>query len=244
MNVRLFRHLLARTLRRKRLLGAGALASVAGVAAWVSMAGIRADDAPDIYRTIVASVPAATLSIALLIVATATLRDERDGGTLPYVFLSPISAVTFATSSMAAAMVAAITVALIGWIPGWVGAAIVTGSWSVAVPALALHVAAAVGYTAVFVPLGYLFARSLIIGLAYIFVWEGILATVVPGIQPSSIWRIALSAYADIDTLPPDALDVLGSVTPGRWGATATLLVLVGFGTALLTWAIRTRDAV
>jgi ABC-2 type transport system permease protein len=244
VNLRLYRHLLARTLRGKRLLGASALASVAGIAAWVSMAGIDTEHTADIYRTITASVPAATLSIALLIVATATMRDERDGGTLPYVFLTPMSATAFAISSSAAALTAALTVAVIGWIPGWVGSWIMTGSWDVAVPALALYGIAAVGYAAAFVPLGYLFDRSLIIGLAYIFVWEGILATVVAGITPSSIWRIAMSAYADVDELPGEALDMLGTVEPGKWGAIATIVVLVGLGTSVLGWSVRTRDAV
>jgi hypothetical protein len=75
-------------------------------------------------------------------------------------------------------------------------------------------------------------------------VWEGILATAVAGIAPSSIWRIAMSAYADLDQLHPDALDVLGPVEPGRWGAAATLLVLTGVGAMVLTWAVRSRDAV
>lgn len=244
MNIALFRHLLSRTLRGKRFLGTGALAAVGGIAAWVSMAGLDTDDSVGVYQVVTASVPAATLSIALLILATATLRDERDGGTLPYVFVTPISAATFAWSSTAASLVAALTVALVGWLPGWIGSWIITGSATVAVPALALYAAAAVGYSAVFVPLGYLFDRTLIIGLAYIFVWEGILASAVTGIAPSSIWRIAMSAYADLDQLHRDALDVLGSVQPGRWGAAATLLVLTGVGAVVLTWAVRSRDAV
>lgn len=244
MNIALFGHLLSRTLRGKRFLGTSALAAVGGIAAWVSMAGLDTDDSVGVYQVVTASVPAATLSIALLILATATLRDERDGGTLPYIFVTPMSAATFAGSATAASLVAALTVALIGWLPGWIGSWIMTGSATVAVPALALYAAAAVGYSAVFVPLGYLFDRTLIIGLAYIFVWEGILATAVSGIAASSIWRIAMSAYADIDQLHPDALDVLRSVEPGRWGAATTLLILTGMGAMVLTWAVRSRDAV
>lgn len=244
MNIALFRHLLSRTLRGKRFIGTSALASVGGIAAWVSMAGLDTGDSVGVYQVITSSVPAATLSIALLILATATLRDERDGGTLPYVFATPMSASAFAWSSTAASLVAALAVAMIGWLPGWIGSWIITGSATVAIPALALYGAAAVGYSAVFVPLGYLFDRSLIIGLAYIFVWEGILATAVTGVAASSIWRIAMSAYADLDELHRDALDVLGPVQPGRWGAAATLLILTGVGAMVLTWAVRSRDAV
>ncbi|MEX1004079.1 MAG: hypothetical protein WD990_05820 [Acidimicrobiia bacterium] len=244
MNIALFGHLLSRTLRGKRFLGMSALASVGGIAAWVSMAGLNTDDSVGVYQVVTSSVPAATLSIALLILATATLRDERDGGTLPYVFATPMSAVTFAASSIAASLVAALTVAMIGWLPGWIGSWVITGSATVALPALALYAAAAVGYGAVFAPLGYLFDRTLIIGLAYIFVWEGILATAVSGIAASSIWRIAMSAYADLDQLHPDALDDRNLLEPGRWGAAATLLILTGLGAMVLTWAVRSRDAV
>ncbi|HSJ27352.1 MAG TPA: ABC transporter permease [Acidimicrobiia bacterium] len=240
----LIRHLASRTLRGKRLLGTGALAAVAGVAAWVSMAGITTDATADIYRTVTASVPPATLSIALLIVTSATLRDERDGGTLAYVYMSPVSAAGFALSAMTAALVTAVVISLAGWLPGWVGAGIMTGSWSLALPALSAYLLAAFGYCAVFLPLGYLFDRSLIIGLAYIFVWEGIVATAVTGVGPSSVWRIAMSGYADLDDLPPDALDVLGTVEPGIGGAIATVVVLVVVGTLVLTWAVRSRDAV
>lgn len=244
MNLRLIRHLLTRTLRGKRLLGTVALASVGGIGAWVTTAGEPSDGVIGVFQSVMATAPAATLSIAVLLVATATLRDERDGGTLGYIYLSPMSALSFATSSMVAALMAGLMVAFLGWIPAWVGIGLVTGSWTVAVPALALYLTAAVGYAAVFAPLGYLFDRSLIIGLAYIFVWEGILASAVSGLGPSSIWRIALSSYADLESLPRDALDVLGSVTPGAGGATVTVLVLVGLATGMLTWAVRFRDAV
>jgi ABC-2 type transport system permease protein len=244
VNATLVRHLAARTLRGKRLIGTCALAAVAGVAAWVSMAGIPTDATADIYRTVTASVPPATLSIALLIVTSATLRDERDGGTLPYVYMSPVSALGFALSSMAATLAAAAVVAVAGWLPGWVGAGFMTGSWTLAVPALVLYLLAAVGYGAVFLPLGYLFDRSLIIGLAYIFVWEGIVATAVTGVGPSSVWRIAMSGYADLDELPPEALDVLGTVEPGIGGAVVTVAALVLVGTLVLAWAVRSRDAV
>ncbi len=244
MNLRLIRHLLSRMLRGKRLLGAIGLASIAGVAAWVSTAGESVAAGPDEYRMVVSTVPAATLSIALLILGTAALRDERDGGTLPFVFLTPMNAVTFAVSAWLAAVLGSMLVAVVGWMPGWVGSGLVTGSWDLALPALSLYLGAAIGYSAIFVPLGYLFGRSLLVGIGYVFVWEGILASAVPGLAASSVWRLAMSIYADLDRLPRDAFDVLGSVEPGRWGGIATLAGLVVAGLSVLTWAVRYRDAV
>jgi ABC-2 type transport system permease protein len=244
MNARLVRHLLGRMLRGKRLLGAVALASIAGVAAWVSMAGESGAAASEEYQVVVSTVPAATLSIALLILGTAALRDERDGGTLPFLFLTPMTAVTFAISAWVAAALGSVLVAVVGWMPGWIGSGLVTGSWGLALPALSVYIGAAIGYSAIFVPLGYLFGRSLLVGIGYVFVWEGILAGAVPGLGASSVWRLVMSIYADLDRLPGDALDVLGTVEPGRWGGIATLAGLVAAGLVVLTWAVRYRDAV
>lgn len=244
MNARLVRHLLGRMLRGKRLLGAVALASIAGVAAWVSMAGESEAAASEEYQVVVSTVPAATLSIALLILGTAALRDERDGGTLPFLFLTPMTAVTFAISAWVAAVLGSVMVAVVGWMPGWIGSGLVTGSWDLALPALSVYVGAAIGYSAIFVPLGYLFGRSLLVGIGYVFVWEGILAGAVPGLGASSVWRLVMSIYADLDRLPGDALDMLGTVEPGRWGGIATLAGLVVAGLVVLTWAVRYRDAV
>jgi ABC-2 type transport system permease protein len=118
------------------------------------------------------------------------------------------------------------------------------GSWTVAFPVLATYVAAAIAYSAIFVPLGYLFSRSLLVGLGYVFVWEGILATVVSGISASSVWRISMAIYADLTDLPRGALEVLGSVMPGTGGSVVTIGILVALGISVLVWAMRYRDAV
>lgn len=244
MNVRLTRHLLGRLLRGRRFLGLSALASVAGLVAWVTFLGEPPGDPSRTLSDIVATAPAATLSIAVLFLATAVLRDERDGGTLPFLFVTPIGRLTFAVSAWLAAAAAAVVVAVIGWVVLWAGTGLASGNWTVAFPALAVYVPAAVGYSALFVPLGYLFSRSLLVGLGYVFVWEGILATVVSGIGSSSVWRIALSIWAGVDELSPDALDVLGSVSPGAGGGLAVLGGFVVGSIAVLAWALKARDAV
>jgi hypothetical protein len=138
-----------------------------------------------------------------------------------------------------------VLIATAGWSVGAVALVAVSGTFGPAVPVLVLYVSSALAYSALFVPLGYLFGRSLVPGLAYVFVWEGILATVVPGLSASSVWRIAMSIYADIeDGLPRDALDVLGTVEPGVWGGAITVAGLVVAGVGVLTWAVRFRDAV
>ena len=244
MNRRLTLHLFRRLLRGRRLLGMIALASVPGLVAWVSMVGEREAEAAVIFQEVLATVPAATLSIAILFLGTAVLRDERDGGTLPFLFITPVGRMAFAGSAWLAAAGASILVAVAGWLVALLAAGLTLGDWGLAVPALSAYLAAALAYSAVFVPLGYLFSRSLIPGLAYVFVWEGILATVVSGLSASSVWRIALSIYADLTELPRSGGEMLGSVQPGVGGGVATVLILIALGVAVLTWALKTRDAV
>ena len=244
MNLRLTSHLFGRLLRGKRLLGMILLASVPGLVAWVSMAGQSGAEATLIFEEILSTVPAATLSIAILFLGTAVLRDERDGGTLPFLFITPVGRGAFAASAWLAAAGASVLVAIAGWLVAFLAAGLTLGAWGLAVPALAAYVAAALAYSAVFVPLGYLFSRSLIVGLAYVFVWEGILATVVSGLSASSVWRIALSIYADLTELPLAAREMLGSVQPGAGGGAVTVLILIALGVAVMSWALRTRDAV
>jgi ABC-type transport system involved in multi-copper enzyme maturation permease subunit len=244
MNRRLTAHLFGRLLRGRRLIGMVALASVAGIVAWVSLLGRSPEEGMVILKDITSTVPAATLSIAVLFLATAVLRDERDGGTFPFLFISPVSRVTFAVSAWVAAAGASLLVAAAGWLVAFLAAGVTIGSWTVALPALSAYVAAALAYSAIFMPLGYLFSRSLLPGLGYVFVWEGILASVVPGLSASSVWRIAMSIYADLTELSRDARDVLGSVKPGLGGGVATVAILVALGIAVLSWAMKARDAV
>jgi hypothetical protein len=100
-----------------------------------------------------------------------------------------------------------------------------------------------VGYTAVFVPIGYLFSRATLVGLAYVFVWEGIVTQFVSGLAASSVWRTAMSIYADLTVLPREALDALGPVLPGAGGGVLKLAGTVIVGTGILSWALRQRDA-
>ncbi|MDP3984178.1 MAG: hypothetical protein Q8Q52_04130, partial [Acidimicrobiia bacterium] len=231
-------HLFRQLVQGKRLWGMGALSATAGFVAWISSSRRPVEDVIESYHVITTSVAAATVSIAMLQMGAAVLRDERDGGTLPYLYLKPIPRWRFALSAWAAAAAGAGSAAVIGWSVGWVAMGLVTGSWTLALPALALYLAAAVGYTAVFVPIGYVFSRAILIGLAYVFVWEAVITRFVSGLAASSVWRTAVSIYADLADLPAGALDGLGSVEPGVGGGLAKLAVTVAVGSAALYWAL------
>jgi ABC-type transport system involved in multi-copper enzyme maturation permease subunit len=239
----LIRHLYRRLMRKGRVFGLLALSAVPGLIYWLVGFDSNADDLPGLYTDIVASV-GFTFSVAALILTAATLREERDAGTLPYIYMRPISRLSLAASSLVAGTTAAVTVAIGAWLATVSGVLGVGADVSIALPGLALFVAAAIGYAAIFVPLGYLVPRSLLVGLGYIVVIETILANVVTGLAQFSIWRISMSIYAGFENqLGRVATETLGPVTAGAGGGVLKLAAAVAIGLAVLTWALRRRDA-
>ena len=236
-------HLFRRVMRRGRLLGLLALSSAPALTFWLT-AFDSGDDLASLYSDILSTV-GYSFAIAVLIITVAVLREERDAGTLPYIYMRPISRFGIAIAAIGAGIAAALVLGSGGWLMTVLALLAVGGEASIAVPGLAQFGAAAVGYSAVFVPLGYLVPRSVLVGLGYIVVVESILASVVTGIANLSIWRIALSIYADIAVVwdERNAGDVLGPVAPGVGGGIAKLVGVLILGTVVLTWALKKRDA-
>lgn len=237
-------HLYRRVLRRGRLIALIALSSVPALVYWISASNTVGGDTEFLYSDIIASV-GFSYAIATLILTVATLREERDAGTLPYIYMRPIGRAPMAISAIAAGVGAAMTLAVAGWLMSVLAVLAVGADPQTAVAGLAQFVAAGVGYAAVFVPLGYLLPRSILFGLGYIIVVESILAAVVSGLAQLSIWRIALSIYADVTPYwdVQGAGEVLGPVTPGSGGGIAKLAVVFAIGFVTLTWALRRKDA-
>jgi hypothetical protein len=124
------------------------------------------------------------------------------------------------------------------------GATVVGAGVGVGLAAVPTYLAAAVGYSAVFVPAGYLIPRVVLVGLGYVVVWEQIVARLVTGVANTSVWRFALSIYAELVPRGGAELDgALGPVTPGAGGGLAKVAVVVALGVGALTWALRRRDA-
>jgi ABC-type transport system involved in multi-copper enzyme maturation permease subunit len=236
-------HLYRRLMRRWRVFWLIVLASVPGLIFAIAGIDVSPDDLTEAFVGIMLSV-GFTYAIAALILTVSTLRDERDAGTLPYLYMRPIPRVSIAISSLLAGTLAAGTIALGGWLATVLAGLIHGADMSVVMPGGALLLAAAVGYAAIFVPIGYLFTRSVLVGLGYLILVELALSGLVSGLAQLSIWRIAASIYVDlVDTsgLPVD--EALGAVEPGVGGGMAKLAVVLVIGASVLTWALRRRDA-
>lgn len=239
----LARHLYFRMMRKGRVIGLLALASVPGLVYVLSAFDANEFELEALYSDIISTV-GFSFAIAALILTVATLREERDNGTLPYIYMRPIRRASLALSAMGAGIAAGLTIAVGGWIATVLAALAVGTDLAAVLPGLVLFGVASVGYAAIFVPLGYLVPRSLLVGLGYVVVIESIVSNVVTGLAQLSIWRIAISVYADLDgTVGTAATELLGPVDAGVGGGLVKIGAVLVVGLAVLTWALRRRDA-
>ncbi len=230
-------------MRRGRVLSLLALSSVPGLVFWLTAFDATASDQEAVYAEVITT-SGFSFAIAALILTVATLREERDGGTLPYIYMRPIRRASIAVSAMAAAIAAAGTLAIGGWLTTLLALASVGGDAGVAIPGVSLFLGAAVGYSALFVPVGYLLSRATLVGIGYIVIVEIILGAAIEAMGQLSIWRIAASVYADLaPRITGDAEELLGAVEVGVAIGSLKLGVILLAGTALLAWALRHRDA-
>lgn len=237
-------HFFRRMMTKGRVIGLTALSSVAGVVIWLS-AGADTERSDWVYPGSITTA-GFTFAIAVLILTVSTLRDERDAGTLPYIYMKPVARTRFSAAAISGGAATAIAIGVAAWVATLLGALAGGVEVSEVLPGLSLFVAAAIGYAAVFVPLGYLAPRSLLFGLGYVVVLESVVAALIDGVAQISIWRIATSIYADLaPSFPPDVAEVaLGPVAPGVGGGVIKLGVVMVLGWAVLTWALRQRDAI
>lgn len=239
--ITLIGHLLRRMLTPGRTLGLLALGALPAVSLWLA-----SSFSEDETYAIAVTTQGFTYVTAVLILTVATLRDERDGGTFPFLYMRPIGRGAFSAASLLGGIAAGALVGVGVWLVTIVGS-VAGGKSLVGTGAgIVLYLAAAIGYASIFVPLGYLAPRSILFGLGYVVLFEQVAANAVPGIAQISVWRIATSIYVDLLPSVPRRvyLEVLDPVQPGAAAGLVKLgfVFLVGWG--VLTWALRNRDAV
>jgi ABC-2 type transport system permease protein len=231
-------------MNRKRVIGLILLTAVP--AAIVGLVGRRAADSTEVFHGMAVGVlMAVVLPVIGIVNSSSALGDERRDHTLPYLSLKPVARSLLVSAALAGAVGATLTIGAVGVGALWVAGGLVSGDWSIgAGPAIGL-VVIALGYGAVFMPVGFLFKRSTLIGLLYVFFWEAVLASAVTSLAASSLWRIGLQAYAaTLDTLPRELTDSLGNVSPSVGSAFLKVGVLVVVSVGLTTWLLRVRDHV
>jgi len=126
--------------------------------------------------------------IVALIFASASLGDTREDGTLVYLWLRPISRLSVSTGAWAASITIALPLTVI---PMTVSALLLDAGNSVVTATIITSTLAVVAYSALFVILGLIVKNPVLWGLAYIFIWEAIVASFA---KPAA--ALAVSGYS------------------------------------------------
>ena len=126
--------------------------------------------------------------IVALIFASASLGDTREDGTLVYLWLRPISRLSVSAGAWAASITIALPLTVI---PMTVSALLLDAGNSVVTATIITSTLAVVAYSGLFVTLGLIVKNPVLWGLAYIFIWEAIVASFA---KPAA--ALAVSGYS------------------------------------------------
>ena len=214
----------------KRALALAALALVPVIAATVFASAGEIE--PELFWARLLQrlvIPTITAFIAVVIGASA-IADEREDGTILYLASTPLSRLTLIVTKIAAAWTA--TLALVVPVVLASGAIALGGEADAAQIAwpLAGVVLAALCYCAAAAWLAMVVRRPVVIGVLYILLWEGSIATFAASADRFSIaaYGRAIAVEGVIDVNAPDA-------------SAATAVVVLAVVTALAAWAAARR---
>jgi ABC-2 type transport system permease protein len=222
----LLRFSLGQLLAGRRLLVVALLVAVPLVLPAVFVRGSDLDPATftlDLYRQLVLPV---LLPVVTLVFSTSALGAELRDGTVTNLLLKPIPRPAILGAKYLAAVLAALLVLLPALAVGHLVAAGGLGSTDLLAGMLLATVVGILAYCALGVLLSLLFARALLIGLAYALLWEGAVVGVAPSASSLSIRGYTEGVLAALLSGGVDLTTRLGPVSATLLAATVTLAVL------------------
>ena len=229
----------------KRLLGFGLLTLVPALIFFLSSRTATEQGKVENFTGAAVLMFSVVIPIVSIVISGSVLGTERRGSTLSFLMLRPLSRFTIATAKLVSAIVSSFAIAAIGSVALGALATITIGDFSYLTASVVGTLIAVAGYSAVFMPLGYLTERATLIGFIYIFVWEAAVAGIILGLSGTSLWRIAASAFEALASggLESDIIEAAtGSLAPGVGGAIFKMGALCLISIAFTGWLLRTRD--
>ncbi len=178
------------------------------------------------------------LPFVALIFGTAALGTEFEDGTAVYLLSKPVPRWQVVASKLLVAWAATAVFVLVASLvsapialqgSGVDGSALVMGF-------VIAEVVAAFVYCAMFLALSVVTAHALLVGLLYVFIWEGVLTNLFSGLRYLSVREYAVALAQWIGNIPDSVLD------PHIRGVTAViLLAVIGAGAVWLAirWLVR-----
>ena len=228
----------------KRLIVLGLLGAIPAVEVWLSTARRSVPSMFEVYHEgAMITLFAVVTPIVSIVLGSAALGDERRDGTLSFIVVRPLPRSAITGAKLAAAWVAAAIVCLLSGALASTAHSVRSSDWSTMAPTLVGLAIAAGCYVAVFLVVGHLTSRSVIVGLIFLFTWETGIAFASASLANVSLFRIGLTAYAAM--LPesvPFLSEPLASLAPGTGGALVKTIVLVGLAVTAGALLLQRRD--
>jgi ABC-2 type transport system permease protein len=174
----------------------------------------REEVAIGLLDTLVVSV---VLPLVALLIGTAVLGAEVDDGTIVFLLVNPVPRWEIVAAKLLVAEV--VTLVLLVPVTALSGAILVAGLPAVD-PAIAMGftVGVAVGaavYVAIFFAMSVVTSRALVLGLGYVLIWEGFLASLFAGTRNLSVRQYVLSiaeAISGVDVTDGQGIDPVVAV--------------------------------
>ena len=154
--------------------------------------------------------------LVALIIGTGVLGAELDDGTLAHILAKPVPRSQIIATKLAVAVVA--TVAAVA--PAMFVAGTLAGGARVGVGLAVGSALAATAYSALFVAMSLVTSRPVLVGLAYVLLWEGMLGSVISGTQVLSVGQYGIAVA--------DAVADTGLLT-GKVGVPLSLILAAVF---------------
>ncbi len=230
-NPHIYRVVLRSQLNPGRILS---MAALGGVAILLALLSRMADDTVRVATQILAVYGIQIFApLFALTLGSAALGDLVEDRTLVYLWLRPVPRRAMSTAAMAAVL----TVTLPVVVAVMTVAAVITGVEDL-VAATAVSTALAVfAYSGIFLALGARFKRSLLFGLAYIAIWEGLLSNL-------GNWFARLSVRSYPISILSDATGVDLRLADRSAAASYIVPLAVGLAGLAYTWWSLTRTEI
>ncbi len=239
--------ILALTLRQiasvRRLLIVGLLAALPVALTFaISLFGESPGDEPDsdfVTIAIAGLVTGIILPIVSMALAAPAFGDDVEDGTLSFIALTPIPRWRIALAKLAAPVAIAAPVAAVsGLATAYVG---LDGDVQASLAVGAGLLLGAAAYCSIFTWAGLMTTRAISLGIVYVFLWEGLASTLVPGVKYLSVsaYTISIMLRLDEEWL---AVDALSDAAVGFPAALIGLAAVVAALYALSVWRLRTMD--
>ena len=186
---------------------------------------------------------ALVLPVVSIVLAAGVLGSERRDQTLSFIALRPLSRVSITIAKVAAAFIGASVINAVGAVALASAHAILFGDTQLLMGFVIGSLVATIAYVGIFVPLGFLTDRSVIIGMAYLLVFENGIVAALPGLASMSPWRLGLSTFG---ALTPNAaiyaVDLVGNLELSVTKSVSAAALFLAVGIASTTLLLRTRD--